>query len=52
LKESKEKEKEVTREIVFELKEQGKNLREISNELGISHMTVSRILKAERKCVK
>ena len=40
-----EKDKEHLNEKVNELKQQGRSLREIGAELGISHMKVSRILK-------
>jgi RecA-family ATPase len=45
LKQHTEKDKETLNERVNELKEQGRSLREIGTELGISHMKVSRILK-------
>jgi len=45
LKQHTEKEKENLNKKVSELKEQGRSLREIGAELGISHMKVSRILK-------
>ena len=47
LKEPNAKEKEDISEKVFELKEQGKSLRDIGAELGISHMKVNRILKSK-----
>lgn len=40
-----DKDKENLNERVNELKQQGRSLREIGSELGISHMKVSRILK-------
>jgi RecA-family ATPase len=45
LKQHTEKDKENLNEKVSELKQQGRSLREIAIELGISHMKVSRILK-------
>lgn len=45
LKQHTEKDKENLNEKVIELKQQGRSLREIGAELGISHMKVSRILK-------
>jgi hypothetical protein len=45
LKQHTEKDKENLNERVNELKQQGRSLREIGAELGISHMKVSRILK-------
>jgi archaellum biogenesis ATPase FlaH len=45
LKQHTEKDKEKLNEKVNELKQQGRSLREIGAELGISHMKVSRILK-------
>jgi RecA-family ATPase len=45
LKQHTEKDKENLNEQVSELKQQGRSLREIGAELGISHMKVSRILK-------
>jgi len=45
LKQPTEREKENLNEKVIELKQQGRSLREIGTELGISHMKVSRILK-------
>ncbi len=45
LKQQTEKDKENLNEKVMELKEQGRSLREIGSELGVSHMKVSRILK-------
>ena len=45
LKQHTEKDKENLNEKVSELKQQGRSLREIGAELGISHMKVSRILK-------
>lgn len=45
LKQHTEKDKENLNEKVKELKQQGRSLREIGAELGISHMKVSRILK-------
>jgi len=45
LKQHTEKDKEDLNEKVNELKHQGRSLREIGAELGISHMKVSRILK-------
>jgi DNA-directed RNA polymerase specialized sigma subunit len=45
LKQHTEKDKEKLNEKVSELKQQGRSLREIGAELGISHMKVSRILK-------
>jgi len=45
LKQHSEKDKEKLNEKVSELKQQGRSLREIGVELGISHMKVSRILK-------
>ena len=45
LKQHTEKDKEKLNEKVSELKQQGRSLREIGVELGISHMKVSRILK-------
>lgn len=45
LKQHTEKDKENLNEKVNELKQQGRSLREIGVELGISHMKVSRILK-------
>jgi RecA-family ATPase len=45
LKQHTEKDKEYLNEKVSELKQQGRSLREIGSELGISHMKVSRILK-------
>ena len=45
LKQHTEKDKENLNEKVGELKQQGRSLREIGAELGISHMKVSRILK-------
>jgi hypothetical protein len=45
LKQHTEKDKESQNEKVSELKQQGRSLREIGAELGISHMKVSRILK-------
>jgi len=45
LKQHTEKDKENLNEKVSELKQQGRSLREIGTELGISHMKVSRILK-------
>lgn len=45
LKQHTEKDKENLNEKVNELKQQGRSLREIGTELGISHMKVSRILK-------
>ena len=45
LKQHTEKDKESLNEKVNELKQQGRSLREIGAELGISHMKVSRILK-------
>jgi AAA domain len=45
LKQHSEKDKENLNEKVSELKQQGRSLREIGAELGISHMKVSRILK-------
>lgn len=45
LKQHTEKDKEKLSEKVSELKQQGRSLREIGAELGISHMKVSRILK-------
>lgn len=45
LKQHTEKDKEDLTEKVNELKQQGRSLREIGAELGISHMKVSRILK-------
>ena len=45
LKQHSEKDKENLNEKVSELKQQGRSLREIGTELGISHMKVSRILK-------
>jgi archaellum biogenesis ATPase FlaH len=45
LKQHTEQDKESQREKVIELKQQGRSLREIGAELGISHMKVSRILK-------
>jgi hypothetical protein len=44
LKQHTEKDKEKMNEKVSELKQQGRSLREIGAELGISHMKVSRIL--------
>jgi hypothetical protein len=45
LKQQTEKDKENLSEKVNELKQQGRSLREIGAELGISHMKVKRILK-------
>ena len=45
LKQYTDKDKESLNERVNELKQQGRSLREIGAELGISHMKVSRILK-------
>jgi hypothetical protein len=45
LKQHTEKDKENLKEKVSNLKQQGRSLREIGAELGISHMKVSRILK-------
>ena len=45
LKQHTEKDRENMNEKVIELKKQGRSLREIGAELGISHMKVSRILK-------
>ena len=45
LKQHTEKDKENLNEKVNELKQQGRSLREIGAELGISHMKVSRIIK-------
>ncbi len=45
LKQHTERDKEDLNEKVRELKQQGRSLREIGAELGISHMKVSRILK-------
>ncbi|WP_396181507.1 AAA family ATPase [Flavobacterium sp.] len=45
LKQHTEKDKENLNEKVGELKRQGRSLREVAAELGISHMKVSRILK-------
>lgn len=45
LKQYTEKDKENVNEKIVELKQQGRSLREIGAELGISHMKVSRILK-------
>lgn len=45
LKQHTDKDKENLNEKVHELKQQGRSLREIGAELGISHMKVSRILK-------
>jgi len=45
LKQYTEKDKENLNEKIIELKQQGRSLREIGAELGISHMKVSRILK-------
>ena len=45
LKQHTEKDKENLNEKVIELNQQGRSLREIAAELGISHMKVSRILK-------
>ena len=45
LKQHTEKDKENLNDKVNELKQQGRSLREIGAELGISHMKVSRILK-------
>lgn len=45
LKQHTEKDRENQNQKVKELKQQGRSLREIGNELGISHMRVSRILK-------
>ena len=45
LKQHTERDKENLNEKVSELKQQGRSLREIGAELGISHTTVSRILK-------
>jgi len=45
LKQQTEKDKENLNEKVNELKQQGRSLREIGAELGISHMKVKRILK-------
>jgi RecA-family ATPase len=45
LKQHTEQDKESLKERVFELNQQGRSLREIGAELGISHMKVSRILK-------
>ena len=45
LKQHTEKDKENLNEKVIELNQQGRSLREIGVELGISHMKVSRILK-------
>ena len=45
LKQITEKDRENLNEKVNELKQQGRSLREIGAELGISHMKVSRILK-------
>ena len=45
LKQHTEKDKENLNDKVSELKQQGRSLREIGAELGISHMKVSRILK-------
>jgi DNA-directed RNA polymerase specialized sigma subunit len=45
LKQHSEKEKEHLSQKVTELKQQGRSLRDIGAELGISHMKVSRILK-------
>ena len=45
LKQQTEKDNENLNEKVSELKQQGRSLREIGAELGVSHMKVSRILK-------
>lgn len=45
LKQHTEKDKENLNEKVIELRQQGRSLREIGSELGVSHMKVSRILK-------
>lgn len=45
LKQATEKDKEKLNRQVYELNEQGRSLREIGQELGISHMQVSRIVK-------
>lgn len=45
LKQQTDRERENVSEKVIELKQQGRSLREIGAELGISHMKVSRILK-------
>ena len=45
LKQHSDKDKENLNEKVIELKQQGRSLREIGAEMGISHMKVSRILK-------
>jgi archaellum biogenesis ATPase FlaH len=45
LKQHTEKDKENLKEKVSELKQQGRSLREIATELGISHMKASRVLK-------
>ena len=47
LKEQSEKQKESIKDKVIELHEQGKSLRDIGAELGISHMKVGRILKSK-----
>lgn len=45
LKQPTEGDKETLTQKIIELNEQGRSLREIGNELGITHMKVSRILK-------
>ncbi len=45
LKQQSDKDKETLKTSVIELNQQGKSLREIGAELGISHMKVKRILK-------
>ena len=45
LKQHNDKDKESLKERVIELNKQGRSLREIGAELGVSHMKVKRILK-------
>lgn len=45
LKQHTEKDKESLKEKIIDLKQQGRSLRDIGTELGISHMKASRILK-------
>jgi len=45
LKQITDKDRSTEKERIIEMKQQGKSLREIGSELGISHMKVSRVLK-------
>jgi transposase-like protein len=45
LKQRTEKDKESMKEKISELKQQGRSLRDIADEVGVSHMTVMRSLK-------